>query len=73
MSWRETLGVSPCTKPPIRTIRTIRSNPLLRGIADLSIFRKNRPNFWTIYLWQRVLTDLNHQAFTHCGLRPKTG
>jgi NAD-dependent SIR2 family protein deacetylase len=43
------------------------------AFTDLSIFRKNRPNFWTFYLWQRVLTDLNHQTFTHWGLRPKTG
>ena len=40
---------------------------------DLVIFPKNRPIFWTIYLWHGVLTNLNHQALTHWGLRPKAG
>jgi hypothetical protein len=47
-------------------------NGVRHDYPDLSIFPKNRPISWTIYLGQRVLADLNHHALTVRGLRPKT-
>ena len=49
------------------------ANRAVVAMPDLSIFPKNSPIFWTISLWRRVVTYLNHEPLTHWGLRPETG
>jgi hypothetical protein len=72
-----TKAIDLASNPEISTWANLSWGEVLREQGhpntDVSIFPKNSLIFWTLYLWQRVLTYLNHQLLTHWGLRPKRG